>query len=161
MQLPAAWIFTGGYLLVWTAFSLAATGLQALFEALSVASSMMEVSSRWLAGGLLLAAGAWQWSPLKDACLAQCRSPLHFITGHWHAGRTGALRMGALHGLYCLGCCWALMLLLFVGGVMNLVWVALITAFVLVEKLTRHGRLVGRLAGVGFVVAGVYLLVSS
>ncbi len=159
--LPAAWIFTGGYLLVWTAFSLAATALQVLFEALSVASSMMVVNSRWLAGGLLVAAGIYQWSPLKEVCLAKCRSPLHFITGHWHAGRIGALRMGAVHGLYCLGCCWALMLLLFVGGVMNLVCVALITMFVLIEKLTPRGRLVGRVAGVGFVVAGVYLLVSG
>jgi predicted metal-binding membrane protein len=158
-QLPAAWIFTAGYLLVWTAFSMAATGLQVLFEALSVASSMMEVSSRWLAGGLLVVAGIWQWSPLKEACLAKCRSPLHFIAGHWHTGRTGALRMGTIHGLYCLGCCWALMLLLFVGGVMNLLWVALISAFVLVEKLTPPGRLVGRVAGVGFAVAGMYLLV--
>jgi len=158
--LPAVWIFAGGYLLVWTAFSLGATALQVLFEELRVASSMMVATSKWLSGAILLAAGLYQWSPAKEVCLAKCQSPIHFITGHWRPGRLGALRMGIAHGLYCLGCCWALMLLLFVGGVMNLLWVALVAAFVLVEKLMPYGRLTGRIAGLGLAAAGLYVLVA-
>lgn len=158
--LPAAWLFIGGYLLVWTAFSLGAIALQVLFEELQLASSMMVVTSKWLGGTILIAAGSYQWSRLKDKCLAQCRSPIQFITGHWREGRLGALRMGATHGLYCLGCCWALMLLLFVGGVMNLLWVAIIAGFVLSEKLMRRGRLVGRISGLGLIGSGVFLLIA-
>lgn len=158
--LPAAWLFIGGYLLVWTAFSLGAMALQVLFEELQLASSMMVVTSKWLGGTILIAAGSYQWSRLKDKCLAQCRSPIQFITGHWREGRLGALRMGATHGLYCLGCCWALMLLLFVGGVMNLLWVAIIAGFVLSEKLMRRGRLVGRISGLGLIGSGVFLLIA-
>ena len=158
--LPAAWLFTGGYLLVWTAFSLGATALQVLFEELQLASSMMVATSKWLSGVILIGAGTYQWSRLKDKCLAQCRSPIQFITGHWREGRRGALRMGATHGLYCLGCCWAIMLLLFVGGVMNLLWVAIIAGFVLLEKLMRRGRLVGRISGLGLIGGGVLLLLA-
>ncbi len=158
--LSAVWLFAGGYLLVWTAFSLGATALQVLFEEVRVASSMMVATSKWLSGVILLAAGSYQWSPLKDKCLAQCRSPIQFITGHWQTGRLGALRMGATHGLYCVGCCWAIMLLLFVGGVMSLLWVALIAGFVLLEKLVPYGRLVGRIAGLTLVGAGLYVLVA-
>lgn len=158
--LPAIWIFAGGYMLIWTAFSIGATALQASFEHLALASSMMVATSKWLSGAILIAAGIYQWSPLKDVCLGKCRSPLEFITGHWRPGRLGAVRMGAAHGLYCVGCCWALMLLLFVGGVMNLVWVALITGFILLEKLLPQGRLVGRAAGIALVGAGFYVLIS-
>lgn len=158
--LPAVWLFTGGYLLVWIAFSLGATTLQVLFEELQLASSMMVVTSKWLSGVILIGAGTYQWSRLKDKCLAQCRSPIQFITGHWREGRLGALRMGATHGLYCLGCCWAIMLLLFVGGVMNLLWVAIIAGFVLLEKLMRRGRLVGRISGLGLIGGGVLLLLA-
>ena len=156
--LPTVWLFTGGYLLVWTAFSLGATTLQVLFEELQLASSMMVATSKWLSGAILIGAGTYQWSRLKDKCLAQCRSPIQFITGHWQEGRLGALRMGATHGLYCLGCCWAIMLLLFVGGVMNLLWVAIIAGFILLEKLVPHGRLVGRISGLGLIAGGVILL---
>jgi predicted metal-binding membrane protein len=121
---------------------------------------MMVATSKWLSGAILLAAGSYQWSPLKDKCLAQCRSPIQFITGHWRAGPVGALRMGAAYGLYCVGCCWAIMLLLFVGGVMNLLWVALIAGFVLLEKLMPRGRLVGRIAGLVLVGAGIYALIA-
>ena len=156
--LPAVWIFTSGYLLVWAAFSLLATALQVIFEELRIASSMMVVTDKWLGGTIMIAAGIYQWSSIKEACLAKCRSPIHFITGHWQPGHFGALRMGANHGRYCLGCCWTLMLLLFVGGVMNLIWVVLIAGFVLMEKLSRHGRVIGRIAGVGLAVSGVYVL---
>ena len=159
--LPSAWLFAGGYLLVWTAFSLGATALQVMFEGMQLASSMMVVTSKWLSGAILIGAGIYQWSPLKGKCLAQCNSPLQFITGHWQSGRLGALRMGMTHGLYCVGCCWAIMLLLFVGGVMNLLLVAVIAGFVLLEKLTRRGRLVGRIAGLGLFGSGVLLLIAA
>jgi predicted metal-binding membrane protein len=159
--LPAAWLFTVGYLLVWMAFSLGATALQVLFEEAQLASSMMVATSKWLSGVILIAAGGYQWSPLKDKCLAQCHSPIQFITGHWQGGRFGALRMGVTHGLYCVGCCWTIMLLLFVGGVMNLLWVAVIAGFILLEKLMPRGRLVGRMAGLGLIVCGVISLVAA
>jgi predicted metal-binding membrane protein len=158
--LPAVWLFACGYLLVWTAFSLGATALQVLFEELQLASSMMVATSKWLSGVILIVAGSYQWSRLKDKCLAQCRSPIQFITGHWRAGWLGALRMGATHGAYCLGCCWAIMLLLFVAGVMNLLWVVIIAGFVLLEKLMRRGRLVGRISGLGLIGGGVLLLLA-
>ena len=158
--LPTVWLFAGGYLLVWTAFSLGATAVQVLFEELQLASSMMVATSKWLSGVILIGAGSYQWSRFKDKCLAQCRSPIQFITGHWQAGWLGALRMGATHGVYCLGCCWAIMLLLFVGGVMNLLWVAIIAGLVLLEKLIPHGRLVGRIFGLGLIGGGVLLLLA-
>jgi predicted metal-binding membrane protein len=122
---------------------------------------MMVATSKWLSGVILIAAGGYQWSPLKDKCLAQCHSPIQFITGHWQGGRFGALRMGVTHGLYCVGCCWTIMLLLFVGGVMNLLWVAVIAGFILLEKLMPRGRLVGRMAGLGLIVCGVISLVAA
>jgi predicted metal-binding membrane protein len=159
--MPSVWIFGTGYLLVWTAFSLGATALQALFEHLALASSMMVSTSKWLTGVILVGAGLYQWSPLKDACLGKCRTPLEFVITRWRPGRMGALRMGAAHGIYCVGCCWALMMLLFVGGVMNLPWVLLVAAFVLLEKVLPHGRVVARGAGAAMVAAGVYILIST
>lgn len=159
--LPSVWIFGAGYLLVWTAFSLSAAALQALFEHLALASSMMVSTSNWLTGLILVGAGLYQWSPLKDTCLGKCSAPLEFVMTRWRPGRLGALRMGTAHGLYCVGCCWALMLLLFVGGVMNLLWVALVAAFVLLEKLLPHGRIVARTAGAALIAAGVYVLISA
>ena len=159
--LPSVWVFGAGYLLVWTAFSLGATALQALFEHLTLASSMMVSTSKWLTGLILMGAGLYQWSPLKDACLGKCRAPLEFVMTRWRPGRLGALRMGAAHGLYCVGCCWALMLLLFVGGVMNLLWVTLVAAFVLLEKLLPQGRMVARIAGTILIGAGLYVLLAS
>jgi predicted metal-binding membrane protein len=120
---------------------------------------MMTVTSRYLGGALFIAAGVFQWTPLKEACLTTCRSPLGFIMSEWREGVRGALVMGLRHGAYCVGCCWALMALLFVAGVMNLVWVAAIAAFVLIEKVVPGGRQVSRLAGALFVVAGVLLLI--
>ncbi|MGE0736635.1 MAG: DUF2182 domain-containing protein [Alphaproteobacteria bacterium] len=158
--LPAVWVFTSGYLLVWTAFSIFAVALQVLFEELRIASSMMVVTDKWLGGSILIVAGIYQWSKIKEACLAKCQSPIQFITMHWREGRLGALRMGAAHGIFCLGCCWALMLLLFVGGVMNLLWVALVAGIVLIEKISRHGKLVGRIADVALAAAGLYVLIA-
>jgi predicted metal-binding membrane protein len=150
--------FVCGYLLVWIAFSLAATLAQwGLLEARLV-SPMMESASPWLSAALLAAAGVFQFTPLKDACLAKCRSPLGFFLAEWRGGASGALVMGARHGVFCTGCCWALMLLLFVYGVMNLYWIALLTVLVLIEKLAPRWRWFARgtglaLLGLGAVIA--------
>lgn len=159
--LPSVWIFAGGYIAVWTGFSLAVTVIQAGLQAGGLVNAMMMSSSPWLSGSLFLAAGVYQWLPLKDACLDKCRDPLQLFMFRWRPGAVGAFRMGAEHGLFCVGCCWALMLLLFTAGVMNLLWVALIAGFVLVEKLLPAGRWTGRLAGLGMVTAGVAMISMS
>ncbi|HJR17396.1 MAG TPA: DUF2182 domain-containing protein, partial [Gemmatimonadales bacterium] len=114
-----------------------------------------------LSGGILLIAGVYQWLPIKGACLSHCRSPLGFISTEWREGVSGALLMGFRHGSYCVGCCWALMTLLFVVGVMNLLWVGVIAAFVLAEKLAPNGRLVGRITGVALAAWGLWVVVSG
>lgn len=160
--LPAAWMFTGGYLVAWAGFGLVAALLQAALEHTGLLSSAsMASTSRWLSGALLVAAGAYQLTPLKDLCLGKCRDPVRFFMTHWRGGAAGALRMGAINGAYCVGCCWMLMLLLFAAGVMNLAWVAFIAAFVLVEKLLPAGRLSARFAGVALILAGLVVLVLA
>ncbi len=153
--------FAAGYLVAWTLFSLAATALQWALEQAALLSPMMVSASAWLGGGLLIAAGAYQWTPLKHACLENCRSPVAFLSRIWRKGTSGAVVMGVHHGAYCVGCCWVLMALLFVGGVMNLLWVAAIAAFVLVEKLTPYGHLVSRASGALLALAGVYVLIAG
>lgn len=151
--------FVAGYLLIWFAFSGVATVLQWVFERASLVSAMMMGSqSRWLSAGVLIAAGIYQLSPLKKACLAHCRSPAAFLSRHWKPNTRGALRLGAIHGAYCVGCCWMLMALLFVGGVMNLVWIAALAILVLIEKLLPAGRWVGSVAGVVLICWGIATL---
>ena len=159
-SVPTA-IFVLGYLVVWTAFSVVLAVLQSVLHAAALLSPAMATRSPLVAGGLLMAAGIFQWTPLKRACLAACRSPLSFIMNGWREGRGAALVMGLRHGLYCLGCCWALMALLFVAGVMNLLWVATIAIAVLIEKAVPRGDLVGRIAGAGLVLAGVLTAVGA
>lgn len=138
-----------GYLAVWLAFSLLAAGIQGLLQPAGLLSPMMLWSkSALLSAGVLALAGLYQLSPLKRACLEQCRGPVRFLTAHWRPGRAGAFRMGILHGAYCVGCCWLLMALLFVGGVMNLAWIAALSLLVLVEKTAPAGQAVGTLSGV-------------
>jgi len=156
--LPGVWIFAAGYLLVWTAFSGAATALQSALEAASFMTPEMILVSTRVSALALVAAGLYQFTPLKLACLRQCSHPLQFFLTRWRAGRSGALRMGLAHGAYCVGCCWALMLMLFVAGVMNLAWVALIAAFVFAEKLLPAGRFVSRAAGVMLILSGLSVL---
>jgi predicted metal-binding membrane protein len=162
-QAPLArtWAFAGGYLLAWTAFSAAATLAQWGLAETALLSPMMESASPAFGAALLIVAGAYQWTPLKEACLTTCRAPAAFITQHFRPGIGGALWLGARHGLYCVGCCWALMALLFVGGVMNLLWIAAITIFVLLEKLAPFGAQGGRLSGALLVAAGIWALLSS
>ncbi|WP_255839377.1 DUF2182 domain-containing protein [Pseudomonas benzenivorans] len=153
-------LFCLTYLLVWSGFSLLATALQWGLERLALLSPQMRSDSQWLGGTLLLLAGAYQWLPGKAACLAHCRGPVLFLMSHWRPGIAGGWRMGLAHGLYCLGCCWALMGLLFLGGVMNLLWVAGIGAYVLLEKILPQGLGLARLAGLVLMAGGIAVLLE-
>lgn len=153
--------FAGGYLVIWTAFSLAATVLQRLLAHALLLSPMMEIRARWFASALLIVAGIYQHTPFKRTCLASCRSPAAFIAQHWQRGVLGGFQMGVAHGLDCLGCCWALMLLLFVGGVMNLWWIAALTIFVLLEKIAPLGAQGGRLSGWLIIAFGLFNFVQN
>jgi predicted metal-binding membrane protein len=153
--------FLAGYVAVWAGFSLAATVLQWALEQAALLSPMMVSTSPILGGGLLIAAGIYQLSPLKHVCLKHCRGPLDFITRHWRTGTAGAFVMGIEHGAYCVGCCWILMGLLFVGGVMNLLWVAGIAILVLLEKVAPLGELTARAGGVALAGAGLVLLLTA
>jgi predicted metal-binding membrane protein len=152
-------VFLLGYLAVWAAFSVLATVAQWAFHAVSLLSPMMVSTSPILGGILLLIAGIYQLTPLKHACLSKCRSPLGFVLNEWREGRWGAFLMGLKHGGYCTGCCWSLMALLFIAGVMNLVWVAAIAGLILFEKVAPAGHRVGQAAGI--LLAGWGALLSA
>ncbi len=149
----------GGYVTVWAIFSIGATALQRALASSAVLTMMMEPAHDRAAGVLLLIAGVYQLTPLKQACLVACRSPITLLSTGWREGTSGAFRMGVSHGLYCLGCCWALMLLLFAGGVMNLTVILTLTLWVAVEKLAPFGRQSARVSGALLVGAGVWWLV--
>ena len=147
--------FLAGYLAVWALFSLIAAGLQWLLDASKLLEPMtLGSAAKWFSAAVLVAAGFYQLSPLKEACLAHCRNPAQFLSRHYRPGRAGAFRMGARHGAFCVGCCWLLMALLFVGGVMNLAWIALLTLLVAAEKLLPAGRGVAIAAGLGLIAWG-------
>lgn len=154
-------LFTFGYLLLWSAFSVGAALAQWALHEAALLSDDATKATPWLGSGLLIAAGIYQWSPLKYACLARCRTPLGFLLGEWRDGNVGALVMGLRHGFFCLGCCWVLMALLFIGGVMNLAWVAAITVFVLAEKLIRAGRIVSWATGAALSGWGLITLLQA
>ena len=145
----------------WTGFSVLATLAQWGLLTAALVSPMMESTSKALGGGLLLGAGLFQFSRLKYACLAHCRSPMGFLATEWRDGLGGAFKMGLKHGGYCLGCCWALMGLLFAFGVMNLLWVAAISGFVLLEKITSANQLVRRLSGLVFIGWAAWIVFGS
>ena len=156
-----AYAFAAGYLVVWTMFAAGAAVIQRVLTSQLILSPMMELSNRRAASAVLALAGLYQITPFKRACLSVCRSPAAFVATHWRVGAGGALRMGIAHGLYCLGCCWALMLLLFAGGVMHLPTIALLTVFVLVEKilpLGRHALLFTWTTGIALLVLAVWQL---
>lgn len=154
-------LFVGGYLLVWVGYSAGAALLQGGLRAAALLSPMGAMTSLPFAGGLLVIAGIYQLTPLKDACLEGCRSPMGFLMAEWRPGQRGALAMGLRHGWNCAGCCWAMMALMFVLGVMNLLWMAALTALCLVEKVVPAGDWIGRLAGVGFIGWGGWLIVGA
>lgn len=160
-HLPTTTVFVGGYVLVWAAFALAAASAQGGLHAASLLSPMVAITNPVLGGVMLLSVGIFQWTPLKYACLKHCRTPLGFILSEWRDGTHGALAMGLRHGALCLGCCWLLMSLLFVLGVMNLLWIAALSAFVLTEKLAPAGQWIGRTAGLLLVLAGTWMLLGA
>lgn len=153
-------MFVTGYLAMWILFSLGTTLAQWGLDGAMLLSPMMVSTSPALGAGLLIAAGLYQLTPAKQACLSHCRSPAHFISAHWRPGTSGAFRMGLDHGMYCLGCCWLLMGLLFVGGVMNLLWIAAIAVFVLIEKIVPHQTLPARIGGITMILTGSALLAT-
>jgi predicted metal-binding membrane protein len=151
-------VFVTGYITMWTVFSLVATIGQHALEQAALLSPMMVSRSAMFGAALLIAAGIYQLTPLKNACLRNCRAPAHFLPRYWRTGNLGAFRMGLRLGAYCVGCCWILMGLLFVGGVMNLLWIAAIAIFVLLEKTIPFGELGGRLAGAAMILVGALSL---
>jgi predicted metal-binding membrane protein len=150
-----------GYILVWAGFSVAATGLQWLLTKLLILTPMMEMSSRTAAAVVLAFAGVYQLTPLKHACLTTCQAPMGFLARRWRNGRGGAVLMGIEHGIHCVGCCWALMLLLFAGGVMNLAVIAALTLFVAFEKLVPVGVWGARISGAGLVAIALWMAVGA
>jgi predicted metal-binding membrane protein len=154
MPVASSGVFALGYIVIWVIFSLLATIAQWGLDQVALLSPMMVANSPLLGASLLFAAGIYQWLPVKNACLQHCRSPFHFISSHWSPGSMGAFKMGLSHGAFCLGCCWVLMLLLFVCGVMNLVWIAAITVFVLLEKVLPLGDVGGRVIGILMIIIG-------
>jgi len=151
-------MFVAGYLAVWFAFAAAATLLQWRLELAGMLSETMALASRVAAGVLLIAAGVYQWTPLKQACLRHCRSPFDFLLFHWRDGAAGAFVSGVRHGAFCFGCCWMMMALLFVGGIMNLAWIGGIALLVLVEKVLPWGGLTGRASGAVMIAWGAFTL---
>jgi predicted metal-binding membrane protein len=153
-------VFVLGYLLAWAGYAVLAALTQSALHSAALLSPAMTSESPLLGGGILILAGLYQWLPVKGACLSHCRSPLGFFTSEWREGAGGALVMGFRHGSYCVGCCWALMALLFVTGVMNLFWVVVIAGFVLAEKVVPNGRLLGRITGALLAGWGLWMVVS-
>jgi predicted metal-binding membrane protein len=151
-------VFTTGYLTAWGLFGIAATLADWGLEQTALMSPMTQRLTPALGAALIVVAGVYQLTPFKYVCLTHCRSPLAFVLHHWRDGQAGALRMGFDHGLYCLGCCWFLMALLFAAGTMSLLWMAAITAFVLAEKLFPAGQRIARVSGLAMIAFGLYLL---
>src|SRR3974390_2684912 len=155
--------FTAGYLLAWAGFSMVATVGQWALTRAALLTPMMQSTSAIFGGAVLIAAGIYQWTPLKDICLKHCQAPLIFIQRHggFRPDNAGSLGLGFRHGLYCVGCCWALMALLFVGGVMNVLWIAVLTILVLAEKIAPVGRVLSRSVGVALTVTGAWLITAQ
>ncbi|NIP32077.1 MAG: DUF2182 domain-containing protein [Candidatus Dadabacteria bacterium] len=154
-------IFLSGYLVIWAVFSLGATILQLILQKIAFLSSMMEITSPLLGATILLGAGVFQFTSLKNKCLTECRNPMGFLVSEWRDGIYGAFLMGIRHGYFCVGCCWMLMALLFVTGVMNLMWVAAIALFVLIEKVLPYPQWTGRIAGILLILWGLMMLVRT
>jgi len=156
--------FVSGYLAMWVLFSVGATVVQWGLHEAAMLSPMMVATSQMLGATLLVVAGVYQLTPWKAVCLNHCRAPAHFIADHWRPGAWGTFRLGLHHGAFCLGCCWALMGLLFVGGVMNVLWIAAIAGFVFLEKvlpMSHWSAGLGWVAGIGLIVSGVWMLIVS
>jgi predicted metal-binding membrane protein len=154
-RIISSWVFVAGYILTWTAFGLAAYGLYIGVRSLSIPELSWHRGGPYLAGGVLLAAAVYQLTPIKDACLSRCRAPLDFVLTHWHEGPSGALRMGVVHGAWCVGCCWGLMAALFALGVMSVPWMVAIAGLIALEKLLPRKELANRLVAITLVILGL------
>lgn len=154
------WIFLAGYLAAWTTYGLIAYGLFRLVAALDSGLLAWDEAGPYVAGGAIAAAGIYELTPLKELCLRHCRGPVHFIFHGWREGRIGALRMGAEHGLYCVGCCWGLMVILFALGVMSLFWMAVVAVIIFAEKVLPHGLRLSRVFALAFVAFGIWVGVA-
>ncbi|HLW59454.1 MAG TPA: DUF2182 domain-containing protein [bacterium] len=154
------WVFLVGYLAVWSMFGVAAYLLSLVVPAVGMAAPGLRAHSPLVGGFVLVLAGAYQWSPWKGVCLQHCRSPLAFMLQSWRAGYGGAFFMGVSHGAYCVGCCWGLMVVLFAVGLMNLGWMILLATVIFIEKIFRHGPLIGRLVGLGLLLFGLATAVA-
>jgi len=154
--------FICGYLLAWAAFSLSAAALQSQLELRDwMSPMMMEATNIYLAAGILIAAGVYQLTPLKTVCLEKCRQPASFLANYKNTWVNSPLRIGLVHGFYCVGCCWFLMGLLFFGGIMNLYWIVGLIIFVAIEKLHEKGIIFGKILGGGAIVSGIAFLINS
>jgi predicted metal-binding membrane protein len=154
-------LFVGGYIVMWAVFAIGATVLQWQLHSMTLVNGMGVVTQGWFAGALLIGAGIIQFSPGKLSSLGACRTPMGFLMTSWRDGNTGALRMGIHHGRLCLGCCWSLMILLFVLGVMNLVWVAVLAIFVLAEKVAPRGVAISRIGGAVLMMWGALMVIGG
>lgn len=161
LSVVPGWVFSAGYLVVWGTLAVIAAASQWGISLIMGEQPVLANSAPLVGGGLLVLAGLYQWSALKAACLSQCRSPMRFFMVHWRDGRMGGFRMGMRHGVFCVGCCWALMVLMFVGGTMNLVWMAVLTVVMLLEKVLPRGDVFGRVLGGIFVVWGIALALGE
>jgi predicted metal-binding membrane protein len=153
------WVFVAGYLLVWTSFGVLAYFIDLIAGHLGMSFPNLHKYGSLMGGAVLIAAGLYQLTPLKDVCLKHCRSPLHFIMHRWREGYLGALIMGMDHGAYCLGCCWGLMLVLFVVGVMNIAWMGILTLVIFVEKISKHGVVISRVVGGFLIILGLVMAI--
>ncbi len=158
--LPVA-TFCAGYVVVWSGFSIGAAALQAVLTSLALMSPMMMKATAPVSAAILIAVGLYQFTPWKQSCLRLCRSPMSFLLTRWRNGPLGAFRMGLSHGVYCVGCCWALMGVLFAVGVMNTAWIVAITAYVLLEKVMPRSELISKGAGTGLVGLGLWLMAGA
>jgi predicted metal-binding membrane protein len=151
------WVFAATYFAVWTAYGLAAYAVYRGIRALEFGFLDWDRAGPYFAGAALAAAGLYELTPLKKACLRHCRSPLHFVLGGWRPGPGGAMRMGLEHGAYCVGCCWGLMVILFALGVMSLFWMGVVAGLIFAQKVLPHGERLRRIFSVAFVVAGIWI----
>jgi predicted metal-binding membrane protein len=154
------WMFVAGYLAAWTVYGLLAYGVFRLVTAIDSGFLAWDRAGPYVAGGAIAAAGVYQLTPLKEVCLRHCRGPLHFIMHGWREGRIGALRMGVEHGLYCVGCCWGLMVILFAVGIMSLFWMAVVAGIIFAEKVMPYGLRLSRVFALAFVAFGIWVAVA-
>jgi predicted metal-binding membrane protein len=157
MSSVPTWIFVAAYLAVWTAYGLAAYGLYRLVARIGGDFLAWERGGRWVAGAAIAAAGIYELTPLKSVCLSHCRTPMQYVVTRWRHGRLGALRMGAEHGIYCAGCCWGLMVVLFALGLMSLTWMAVVAGLIFAQKVLPRGEALTRVVAVVLVAAGIWV----